>query len=150
MFFLIWDIFSPTADQAMEHTYFKQYHDPNDEPIADGHIEVDIEQDLSIGGKTNPFWSRLLNWYFFAILLLIFVCSDQWRQMIWDEIEAFQQQQQERIQQEQQRMQERAGGGGGGEDVIPAGINHQQYSTIWSRSFSSCWWRGQKTLYLMN
>ena len=33
----------------MEHPYFKQYHDPNDEPIADAHIEVDMEQDLSIG-----------------------------------------------------------------------------------------------------
>ena len=39
----------PTASQAMEHPYFRQYHDPNDEPIAQGHIEVDIEQDLSIG-----------------------------------------------------------------------------------------------------
>lgn len=33
----------------MEHIYFKQYHDPNDEPVAYGHIEVDIEQDLNIG-----------------------------------------------------------------------------------------------------
>jgi hypothetical protein len=43
-------LYRPTATQAMEHPYFKQYHDPNDEPIAEGHIEVDIEQDLSIGG----------------------------------------------------------------------------------------------------
>lgn len=74
--------YRPTAAQAMEHPYFKQYHDPNDEPIADEHIEVDIEQDLSI---------------------------DQWRQMIWAEIEAFQQQQQqiqrEQLQQQQQQHQ---------------------------------------------
>lgn len=42
-------ILRPTAAQAMEHPYFRQYHDPNDEPVAQGHIEVDIEQDLSIG-----------------------------------------------------------------------------------------------------
>uniref|UniRef100_A0A915PBX4 mitogen-activated protein kinase n=1 Tax=Meloidogyne floridensis TaxID=298350 RepID=A0A915PBX4_9BILA len=70
--------YRPTAAQAMEHSYFKQYHDPNDEPIADSHIEVDIEQDLSI---------------------------DQWRQMIWTEIEEFQLQQQ-RIQREQQQKEQ--------------------------------------------
>uniref|UniRef100_A0A915M9N0 mitogen-activated protein kinase n=1 Tax=Meloidogyne javanica TaxID=6303 RepID=A0A915M9N0_MELJA len=49
--------YRPTAAQAMEHPYFKQYHDPNDEPIADSHIEVDIEQDLSIGNyfRKNSF-----------------------------------------------------------------------------------------------
>ncbi|KAL7079382.1 hypothetical protein ACQ4LE_001391 [Meloidogyne hapla] len=71
--------YRPTASQAMEHSYFKQYHDPNDEPIADSHIEVDIEQDLSI---------------------------DQWRQMIWTEIEEFQLQQQKLQREQQQKEQE--------------------------------------------
>lgn len=42
----------------MEHPYFRQYHDPNDEPTSEP-IDVDIEGDLTI---------------------------DQWRQMIWNEI----------------------------------------------------------------
>lgn len=46
----------------MGHPYFKQYHDPNDEPSAEP-IDIDIELDLSI---------------------------DQWRKMIWTEIEDFQ------------------------------------------------------------
>lgn len=45
----------------MKHPYFKQYHDPNDEPSAEP-IDIDIELDLNI---------------------------DQWRKMIWTEIEDF-------------------------------------------------------------
>ncbi len=45
----------------MEHPYFRQYHDPNDEPTAEP-IGVDIEGDLTI---------------------------DQWRHMIWNEIVDF-------------------------------------------------------------
>jgi p38 MAP kinase len=58
--------YRPTASQAMEHPYFRQYHDPNDEPVSEP-IDVDIEGDLSI---------------------------DQWRQLIWKEINEFHQQRQ--------------------------------------------------------
>ncbi|KAI1714600.1 protein kinase domain-containing protein [Ditylenchus destructor] len=54
--------YRPTAAQAMEHVYFKQYHDPNDEPESEP-IDIDIEGDLTI---------------------------DEWRQLIWSEIEDFQ------------------------------------------------------------
>jgi p38 MAP kinase len=53
----------PNAAEAMEHRYFRQYHDPSDEPVSEP-IEVDIEGDFSI---------------------------DQWREMIWQEMVAFQQ-----------------------------------------------------------
>lgn len=42
--------YRPTASEAMEHPYFHTYHDPDDEPVAATPIDVDIEQDLSIGG----------------------------------------------------------------------------------------------------
>lgn len=42
----------------MEHPYFRQYHDPNDEPVSEA-IDVDNEVELNI---------------------------DQWRQLIWNEI----------------------------------------------------------------
>lgn len=47
----------------MQHVYFHQYHDPNDEPSADP-IDIDIEGDSD-----------------FTI--------DNWRQLIWTEIEEF-------------------------------------------------------------
>ncbi|KAI6176185.1 Mitogen-activated protein kinase [Aphelenchoides bicaudatus] len=53
----------PNAAEAMEHPYFKQYHDINDEPSSEP-IDVELEGDFSI---------------------------DQWREMIWTEIIAFQQ-----------------------------------------------------------
>lgn len=52
----------PTAAEAMEHPYFKHYHDPSDEPTAEP-IDIDVEgESLSI---------------------------DQWRQLVWEEIETF-------------------------------------------------------------
>ncbi|TMS38676.1 hypothetical protein L596_005347 [Steinernema carpocapsae] len=51
----------PTAAEAMEHPYLRQYHDPQDEPTSDP-IDVDVEGDLSI---------------------------DQWKELIWNEIEDF-------------------------------------------------------------
>jgi hypothetical protein len=54
-------IFRPNAAEAMEHPYFRQYHDPNDEPTAEP-IDVDIEGDLTV---------------------------DQWRHLIWNEIVDF-------------------------------------------------------------
>jgi len=52
----------PNAAQAMEHPYFKQYHDPNDEPVSEP-IDFDNDGDFSI---------------------------DQWREMVWQEILEFQ------------------------------------------------------------
>uniref|UniRef100_A0A915EAT4 mitogen-activated protein kinase n=1 Tax=Ditylenchus dipsaci TaxID=166011 RepID=A0A915EAT4_9BILA len=60
--------YRPTASQAMEHPYFRQYHDPNDEPSS-APIDIDIEGDLSI---------------------------DEWRHMIWNEIEDFNQEKEQR------------------------------------------------------
>lgn len=47
----------------MEHVYFRQYHDPNDEPSAEP-IDIDIEGDNDL-------------------------TIDHWRQLIWSEIEDF-------------------------------------------------------------
>lgn len=47
----------------MQHVYFQQYHDPNDEPSAEP-IDIDIDGD-------NDF------------------TIDHWRQLIWGEIEDF-------------------------------------------------------------
>lgn len=46
----------------MAHSYFRQYHDASDEPVSEP-IDVELEGDYSI---------------------------DQWREMIWQEIVAFQ------------------------------------------------------------
>ncbi|KAK0400105.1 hypothetical protein QR680_003360 [Steinernema hermaphroditum] len=61
----------PTAAEAMEHPYLRQYHDPQDEPTSDP-IDVDVEGDLTI---------------------------DQWKELIWNEIEDFAAQSQRRSQQ---------------------------------------------------
>ena len=50
--------YRPTASEAMEHPYFHTYHDPDDEPVAATPIDVDIEQDLSIGGASVYFISK--------------------------------------------------------------------------------------------
>ncbi|CAD5227071.1 unnamed protein product [Bursaphelenchus xylophilus] len=52
----------PNAEQAMEHPYFRQFHDPNDEPVAE---QIYFEND----GDYN---------------------IDQWRDMVWKEIFEFQ------------------------------------------------------------
>lgn len=54
--------YRPTAAEAMEHPYFAQYHDPNDEPTSEP-IDVDNEGDYTI---------------------------EQWRTLIWNEIQDYQ------------------------------------------------------------
>lgn len=45
----------------MEHPYFRQFHDPNDEPVAEP-IDFESDGDFSV---------------------------EQWRQMVWKEMEDF-------------------------------------------------------------
>ncbi|MFH4979896.1 hypothetical protein AB6A40_006605 [Gnathostoma spinigerum] len=53
--------YRPTASEAMEHAYLAQYHDPTDEPISPP-LDIDVDGDYSI---------------------------EQWKVMIWNEIEDF-------------------------------------------------------------
>lgn len=61
--------YRPTAAQAMEHPYFSQFHDPNDEPTSDP-IDVDSEGDYTI---------------------------EQWRVLIFNEIHDYQNKQQSKV-----------------------------------------------------
>ncbi|KAK6111213.1 Mitogen-activated protein kinase pmk-1 [Brugia pahangi] len=53
--------YRPTASEAMEHPYLKQYHDPSDEPVSPP-LDIDSDGDLTI---------------------------DQWKELIWNEIGDF-------------------------------------------------------------
>jgi mitogen-activated protein kinase 7 len=46
----------------MEHPYLSQYHDAEDEPVCETPLDLDFDGDLSI---------------------------EQWKQLIWDEIDDF-------------------------------------------------------------
>ncbi|MCP9265574.1 Mitogen-activated protein kinase 14 [Dirofilaria immitis] len=53
--------YRPTASEAMEHPYLKQYHDPSDEPVSPP-LDIDSDGDLTI---------------------------EQWKELIWNEIGDF-------------------------------------------------------------
>jgi serine/threonine protein kinase len=72
----------PNAGQAMEHPYFRQYHDQTDEPICDQPINAEVDGDFSI---------------------------DQWRELVWQEIVEFQNTRgRERLQRAAEYYQQRA------------------------------------------
>uniref|UniRef100_A0AC34F1K7 Mitogen-activated protein kinase n=1 Tax=Panagrolaimus sp. ES5 TaxID=591445 RepID=A0AC34F1K7_9BILA len=53
--------YRPTAGQAMEHPYFSQYHDPNDEPISDA-IDVDNEGDFPVEEWRVHIWNEITDY----------------------------------------------------------------------------------------
>lgn len=54
--------FRPNASEALEHPYFRQYHDPSDEPVSERIVD-EVDGDLSI---------------------------EQWRSLVWQEMVEFQ------------------------------------------------------------
>ncbi|VDM43373.1 unnamed protein product [Toxocara canis] len=59
----------PTASEAMEHPYLSQYHDPSDEPVSPP-LDIDFDGDFPI---------------------------EQWKELIWKEIEEFGEQRAQRL-----------------------------------------------------
>ncbi|KAE9553778.1 hypothetical protein FO519_002999 [Halicephalobus sp. NKZ332] len=53
--------YRPTAGEAMEHPYFAQYHDPNDEPTSKP-IDVDSEGDYSITQWKGMIWNEIIDY----------------------------------------------------------------------------------------
>uniref|UniRef100_A0AC35U419 Mitogen-activated protein kinase n=1 Tax=Rhabditophanes sp. KR3021 TaxID=114890 RepID=A0AC35U419_9BILA len=49
-----------TAEQALAHDYFSDYHDPKDEPVS-GPIDVDIEGDFPVLRWKEIIWNEILN-----------------------------------------------------------------------------------------